>query len=73
MKKWWKSKVVWFNLIVALLLLAEANITKLQGLLPDDKYQLAAFALPIINLFMRFLSTQGLCTKLPGQNDEVAK
>lgn len=73
MKKWWKSKVVWFNFIVTVLLLAEANVEKLRGLLPDDKYQLAAFGLPIINLVMRFISTQGLCTKLPGQSEEEIK
>lgn len=62
-KLWWQSKTVWFNLIVAALLLAEQNVEALQGLVPDWLHKLAVFSLPIVNMVLRFITSQGVSFK----------
>lgn len=59
-KKWFKSRTLWFNVFVAAMLLAEQNITSLQGLLPDSFYKLAVFLVPMINMLLRVATTKGL-------------
>lgn len=62
-KPWWMSKTMLINSAIAGLLLAEANITSLQGVLPASKYQLVAFGLPIINMLLRAYTSKGLSLK----------
>lgn len=62
-KPWWQSKTIWINLVIASLLLAEANIESLQGLLPEWLQKSLVFALPIINVWLRVFTTQGLSFK----------
>lgn len=59
-KPWWMSKTILFNTLVGVLLLAEAKVSSLQGILPDSKYQIVAFALPIINMLLRVITSRGL-------------
>lgn len=59
-KLWWQSKTVWFNTIVAALLLAEQNVEALQGFVPEWLHKLAVFSLPIVNMGLRVISSQGL-------------
>jgi hypothetical protein len=59
-KAWYVSKTIWFNTFVAAMLLAEQNISALQGLLPDSTYKLAAFSVPFVNMLLRVISTKGL-------------
>lgn len=59
-KQWWKSKTLWFNLLAATLLLAQQNIESLSGILPDSLVKPVAFALPIINIWLRAITTHGL-------------
>lgn len=59
-KKPWLSKTILLNSLVAALLLAEAKVSSLQGFLPDSKYQIVAFALPILNMLLRVYTSQGL-------------
>lgn len=59
----WFSKTLWLNGLVAVGLLAEENIEKLQGILPQNKYAWIAFGLPIANMILRAYTTQGLSFK----------
>jgi hypothetical protein len=63
MKHWMRSKTLWVNGIVATLLLAETNIQSLQGLLPAWAHQSLIFGLPIVNMWLRMTTTQGLSFK----------
>lgn len=63
MKHWWLSKTIWVNGVIATLLLAEANIASLQGLLPDWAHKSLMFGLPIVNLWLRAFTSQGLSFK----------
>lgn len=63
MKHWWQSKTLWINGIIATLLLAEANIASLQGLLPEWAHQSLMFGLPIVNMWLRAVTSQGLSFK----------
>lgn len=65
MKAWWKSKTVWLNLGALGLAGAAQNISELHGLLPANYYQIAAFAIPIANGIVRFVTTQGVYLKKP--------
>ena len=73
LKPWWHSKTVWLNAIVASCLVAETNVASLQGLLPDNTYKIVAFALPIVNIWLRGFATQGLSFKprAPDVNGEA--
>lgn len=62
-KKPWLSKTIGLNAVVAAGLLAEANISSLQGLLPVAKYQIVAFVLPIVNMLLRAYTSQGVSFK----------
>lgn len=62
-KKPWLSKTIVINALVAALLLADANISGLQGFLPASKYQIVAFLLPIVNMLLRAYTTKGLSFK----------
>lgn len=62
-KPWWLSKTILANSAVGALLLAEANISSLQGVLPASKYQIVAFGLPVINMLLRVYTTKGLALK----------
>jgi hypothetical protein len=57
-KKWYKSKTLWFNGISSSLLMAESNLHFLQPMLPVNVYVCFAFILPIVNMWLRLISTQ---------------
>lgn len=59
-KPWWQSKTLWVNVVVLSLAAAEDHLGLLQPLLPVNFYQLVAFALPVVNTALRFISTTGL-------------
>ena len=63
MKHWWQSKTIWINGCIATLLLAEANIAALQGLLPEWAHKSLMFGLPVVNLWLRVFTSQGLSFK----------
>lgn len=60
MKKWYKSKTVLFNLLLAVLAAAEASFSLLQQYLPVNTYALLSFILTVGNVALRFISTQTL-------------
>lgn len=60
-KKTWKnSKTIWVNATVLALASLEANTGLLQPLLPINFYNLVAIALPIINTYLRVITTESI-------------
>ena len=60
-KKTWKnSKTIWVNATVLALVSLEANTGLLQPLLPINFYNLVAIALPIINTYLRVITTESI-------------
>lgn len=69
-----RSKTLWLNALVLLLVLVEQNMTALQGVLPANFYVWLLIALPVINMVLRALTTAPLATpvkrkRLPGEVD----
>lgn len=60
-KKTWKnSKTIWVNATFLALASLEANTGLLQPLLPINFYNLVAIALPIINTYLRVITTESI-------------
>lgn len=55
-KRWWHSRTIIFNAVIAALLAAESQVNLLQPLLPVNVYALVAFALPVANAALRFVT-----------------
>lgn len=64
-KKWWKSKTLWFNAVVAALAAAEASFGVLQPVLPGNVYGWISFVLTVGNAILRFYTSQAVCLKNP--------
>ena len=63
MKAWWKSRTLWFNLIMAGLTTAEASTGMLQAVLPANAYGVLCFVLAVGNAMLRIVSSQALAAK----------
>ena len=59
-KHWWKSRTLWFNLIVAAVAAAELGFPALKPLLPDNLYLLLTFVLVVGNALLRAVTTKAL-------------
>ena len=59
-KPLWKSRTLWFNLVVAGLAAAEASSGLLQPLMPGNVYGWLVFALTVGNAVLRVLTTVGV-------------
>jgi len=60
MKKWYKSKTLWFNVAVAIGAAVEASLTLVQGYF-DPRVFLGLIGLTAgINVVLRFLTTTGV-------------
>lgn len=60
MKKWWQSKTVWFNAIMATATAAEASFSLLKEIIPVNSYAVLSFMLTVGNVFLRFVSAETL-------------
>ena len=60
MKKWWQSRTLWFNAVVAGLVSLEASFSALHNLLPGNVYAIAVTALAVGNAVLRIVTTQGI-------------
>lgn len=59
-KKWYQSKTLWFNVLVAIGAAIEASLSLIQGYF-DPRVFLAVLGVTSgINVILRFVSTQGL-------------
>lgn len=57
MKPWYKSKTLWFNALAIMLAAAETQFHVLQGALPGGLFTWLAFALPVANAALRFITS----------------
>lgn len=60
MKRWYKSKTLWLNVVVVVLALAESQLNILQPVLPVNFYAVVAFGLPLLNAALRLITSQAL-------------
>lgn len=60
MKKWYQSKTLWINAIVAMLVALEAGTGLLQPLLPVNLYTSIAVGLPIVNALLRVVTSKAI-------------
>lgn len=60
MKRWYKSKTIWFNIIIAGLVALEAGLSQLSALVPANWYAIIAIVLPVGNAILRVISTTGI-------------
>lgn len=58
-----KSKTIWFNVIVAGLAALEPVFGTLQAFLPGNVYAYMSVALVVGNAILRVITTQPLCEK----------
>ena len=59
-KKWYPSKTIWFNATAASLLLVEQNLPILQPLIPLNIYTVATVVIPLVNVWLRTITTKGV-------------
>jgi len=59
-KQWWKSKTLWFNVLVAAGAAIEMSISVIQGQFDPQVYLIIVGAVSGVNVVLRFVSTQGL-------------
>lgn len=59
-KKWWKSKTLWINGALLAMAAAETQLNVLQPMLPVNVYSVMAFVLPVVNAYLRFVTTQAI-------------
>ena len=60
MKPWYRSKTLWFNLIIGSLAALEANMGALSGFIRADWYAIICIVLPVGNAILRIVSTAKL-------------
>jgi hypothetical protein len=60
MKKWYKSKVLWFNVAVAVGAAVEASLTLVQGYFDPRVFLGIIGVMAGINVVLRFLTTTGV-------------
>lgn len=59
-KKWYKSRVLWFNVILAGLGALEASANLIQPYVPGDIYGWGLMILTVGNAMMRIIGSRGL-------------
>lgn len=59
-KPWYGSRTLWLNAIVLGLAAAEARLGLLKDVLPISLFQLLAFALPVVNLVLRTVTSTAI-------------
>lgn len=65
MKPWYTSKTIWINVIVAVLATLETFTGLLKPYLPEHWYVAVAVGLPILNVALRVITTQGVSISRP--------
>lgn len=63
MKRWWKSRTLWFNAIVAALAALEGSAHLVQPYVPGNIYAWALMLLTVGNAGLRIVTTQGLALR----------
>lgn len=60
MKKWYKSKVLWLNMVVGAGAACEANFSLIQKYLDNRVYLILISVIAGINMALRFITSQKL-------------
>lgn len=60
---WWRSRTIWFNVLVGLFAVLEAYTRFLQPLLGDTLYGITLLIVAAVNVFLRTITTQPLSEK----------
>jgi len=60
MTKWYKSKTIWFNIIMTGLITLEASLSQLSNILPANWYGILATSLAVGNAMLRIISNTGI-------------
>lgn len=60
MKPWYKSKTIWFNILVAGLAALEGGFSMLQPMLPVNTYAILSTILVVGNAMLRVISVSKL-------------
>ena len=60
MKKWYKSKTLWFNLLMASLTAVEASFSLFEYIVPGNIYVIIVTSLAIGNAVLRVISDSKL-------------
>ncbi len=60
MKPWYKSRTLWFNVVMAGLAALEAGAHLVQAYVPGNVYGWGLLALAVGNAGLRIITTQGL-------------
>jgi hypothetical protein len=63
MKHWLQSKTIWFNAVIACLAAAEASFSMLKPYLGESTYGVALFAVTIINVYLRCITSKPLASQ----------
>ena len=58
MKRWYKSKTIWFNALAGVLIAIESVFHVLQDILGPTAYPLALVLVVVVNGFLRVITTQ---------------
>lgn len=64
-KEWYKSRTLIFNVISVGLVALEANTSYLKDMFNINVYMIASVAIPMINFYLRTITTQAI-----GKKDE---
>lgn len=59
-KKWYKSKMLWFNVAVAMGAAAEASLNVIQGYFEPRVYFALIMGVAGVNVVLRFMTTSGI-------------
>ena len=59
-KRWWRSRTLWFNALVAALAAAEASANLIQPYVAGNVYGWGLMLLTAGNAVLRIVTTQGL-------------
>lgn len=60
MKKWWKSRVLWFNVLVAIGTAVEASLSLVQGYFDPRVFLVIIGLVSGVNVILRFMTTTGV-------------
>lgn len=59
-KKWWKSKTLWFNVLVAIGAAFEAALSVIESYFDPRMYFVIIGLIAGVNVILRFVSNQGI-------------
>jgi hypothetical protein len=68
-KKWWKSKLIWFNIALGIGTALEASLSIIQGYFDPRVYFGITGAAAGINVLLRIITNQGIGNESTDDND----